>query len=79
MKNVAANVRPWFAGLLTALAGVAVARGLIPISDGTLRPIVTVAGQLLAFAGLLIICLGVRRRIQRTSSAGASPQNQPPR
>lgn len=77
MKNVAANARYWLAGLLTALAGVALARGLIPVSGGSLRPIVTVAGQLLALGGLFIICLGVRRRIQPVPSAGASSENPP--
>lgn len=73
MKNVVANARYWIAGLLTAFGGVAVARWLGPLSEDDVRPIVTVAGQLLAFAGLFIICLGVRRRIQHVSSAGAPP------
>lgn len=72
MKNVAANLRPWIAGVLTAFTGVALARVVGPSLDGSLRIYTTVGGQLLALTGLFIICLGIRRRIRHAVSAGAT-------
>ncbi|ACB76591.1 hypothetical protein [Opitutus terrae] len=72
MKNVAANLRPWIAGVLTAFLGVALARVVAPSFEGNLRIYTTVAGQLLALTGLLILCLGIRRRIKHAVSAGAT-------
>jgi len=66
MKNVLANARYWSAGLAVAAAGVAGARLVGPSLTGTARLSVTLGGQLLALAGLFIICLGVRRRIKPT-------------
>ncbi len=67
MKNVRAHLRFWLAGLLTALAGIVVARAIAPSFSSPLGPVLTAAGQLLALGGLFIICLGVRRRIQQAA------------
>ena len=72
MKNVAANARFWIAGRGAGILGVARARGFGPSLDGPEGIWITVAGQLLACGGLLIICLGVRRRIKQADSEGAS-------
>lgn len=72
MKNVAANARPWIAGIAVAFLGIALVRGLAPSLDGDTRIYVTVAGQLLACGGLLIICLGLRRRIKHATTEGAN-------
>lgn len=77
MKNVLANARYWIAGLATAFAGVALVRLIGPSLHGPFQIAVTFAGQLLALAGLFIICLGVRRRIQRTEASGASHPSDP--
>lgn len=70
MKNVAHNLRYWSFGLLVALAGVASARWIAPMTTGPLRLGLTLGGQLVAFSGLFIICVGVRRRIQQASAPG---------
>ena len=70
MKNVVANTRFWIAGTLVAVGGVACARVIGPSLTGTLRISFTLAGQLLALAGLFIICLGVRRRIKQSDPKG---------
>ncbi len=67
MKNVRANARYWIAGFSTSLAGVTLARVVAPSFASPFSPVLTVAGQLLALGGLLIICLGVRRRIQQAA------------
>lgn len=66
MKNVAANARPWIAGIAVASGGVVLARAVAPSFAGPLRLVLTVGGQLLALGGLFIICLGVRRRIKNS-------------
>jgi len=70
VKNVASNLRFWPFGLLVALAGVTSARWIAPMYTGQLRLVLTLGGQLVAFSGLFIICLGVRRRIQQASAPG---------
>jgi len=70
VKNVANNLRYWCIGLLVALAGATSARWIAPMYTGHLRLALTLGGQLVAFSGLFIICLGVRRRIQQASAPG---------
>lgn len=67
MKNVVANARYWIAGSVAAFAGVALTRLVAPSLEGNLKIYTAVGGQLLALAGLFIICLGVRRRIKQAS------------
>ncbi len=65
MKNVIGNARYWISGTLAASAGVLVARVLAPHAAPSLRLSLTLGGQLLALGGLVILCIGVSRRIHR--------------
>ncbi len=67
MKNVAHNLRPWLTGTAVAFAGVFLARIVAPQLEGQARFFATALGQLLALAGLFILCLGVRRRIRAST------------
>ncbi|MBI5380946.1 MAG: hypothetical protein HZA31_03500 [Opitutae bacterium] len=58
--------RYWIGGTLAAFGGVALARLVAPSLEGKIRVYVTLAGQLLALAGLLVICIGVRQRLRAT-------------
>ena len=69
MKNVMANARYWVTGTLVALAGVAVARFVAPQFAPSGRIALTVGGQLLALAGLIIISVGVSRRVRNHSES----------
>lgn len=65
MKNITSNIVPWSVGTVMALGGVVVARLLTPgMEDGSARVLVTVAGRLIALAGLCIILFGIHRRIR---------------
>lgn len=66
MKNVVVNARYWVAGTLVALIGVALARVIGPRLEPSMQIVCTVAGQLLALAGLGIISVGVSRRVWRS-------------
>jgi hypothetical protein len=68
VKNLRANARYWIIGTATAFLGVALARVSAPYFHGGLRFGFTLAGQLLALAGLFIIGLGVRRRINQATA-----------
>ncbi|MEO6006368.1 MAG: hypothetical protein ABIZ04_00760 [Opitutus sp.] len=65
MKNVWANFRFWLFGVSTAVVGVFIARGVAPQLTGNARWVGVLGGQLLALAGLFVICLGVRQRLRR--------------
>ncbi len=67
MKNVVANARTWIAGTGCAVLGVLAARVIAPHLDKVPRLWCTVGGQLLAIVGLVIICVGVSRRVKRAS------------
>lgn len=67
-----ATWRYWVAGVVVALAGVLLARGLAPRLATEARAWVEVVGQLMGLAGLLIIALGVRRRL-RAAVAPSGP------
>jgi len=70
MKNVAARSPYWISGTFAALGGAGLTRWVAPGLDGGARLGCTVAGQLLALAGLAVICLGVSRRVHsRTDSS----------
>jgi hypothetical protein len=71
MRNVTANARFWVVGILVALGGVGLARAIAPLSAGHLRVALTVGGQLLALGGLLIISVGVSRRVRAPAAAPA--------
>ncbi len=68
MKNVASNLRYWSTGVLVALCGVVCARVIAPTSTGNVRIALTLGGQLVAFSGLFILCLGVRRRLKQAAA-----------
>ncbi len=70
MESIISNLRYWLAGVLVALVGVVCVRLVAPACTGSLRVGVQLGGQLLAFLGLFIICLGVSRRIQQASAPG---------
>ena len=55
----------WLGGVALAAAGVIVARVVAPALGATARPVVEVAGELLAFGGLAVIALGLSRRGHR--------------
>ena len=63
MNNFRNNLRYWIAGVSAAAVGVTLARMVAPSLGGHFRLWLTVGGQFLALGGLLIICLGIRRRI----------------
>jgi hypothetical protein len=65
MKTVAAHAGTWFAGTAIALAGVALARVVAPRLAESAQIAGTIAGQLLALAGLGLLCVGVSRRVWR--------------
>jgi hypothetical protein len=69
MKNVTARAPYWISGTLVALGGAAMARFLAPTLDAGARAGCSVAGQILALAGLAVICLGVSRRVRGPSEA----------
>ncbi len=68
MKNVAANLRYWVSGLLVAGAGIVAVRWIAPGFEGAARLVLTVGGELLALSGLLVIAIGVRRRVAAASA-----------
>jgi hypothetical protein len=66
-----ASARHWIVGTALAFAGVTVARLVAPGLEGRSRAGVALFGQLVALGGLLIIILGIRRRLQRDLPAAA--------
>jgi carbon starvation protein CstA len=68
MKNVAANARYWIAGTTCAVLGVLLARVIAPHLEKGPRLWFTIGGQLLAIVGLVVICVGVSRRVKRDSA-----------
>lgn len=60
-----ASARYWIAGTVLAFAGVAVARLVAPGFEGRVRAAIALTGQLVALGGLLVILLGIRRRLSR--------------
>lgn len=59
------SARYWIAGLALAAAGVMVNRLLAPgFASQQIRAAGALAGELVALTGLLVIMLGVRRRIR---------------
>lgn len=67
MKSLRNRARWWIAGVTTAFFGVALVRVAAPRLDGADRLLVAGGGQCLALGGLLILCLGVSRRISQSS------------
>jgi hypothetical protein len=57
----------WINGSFIAFLGVVLVRVVAPALDGRLRLASMLAGQLIALAGLLVIALGVRRRVRRST------------
>ncbi|PTX99057.1 hypothetical protein [Opitutus sp. ER46] len=69
MKNVLGNARYWVTGTLTATVGVLLARVVAPHAAAGLRVPAALGGEILAIGGLLVICFGVSRRVNRKESA----------
>ncbi len=75
MKNVTGNAGYWIGGAVMAAVGVLLARVVGPHVAPSLRIAVTLGGQLLALSGLLLICVGVSRRLKRDGTAALESQN----
>lgn len=73
MKTVLSNARFWSAGLVVAAVGVALARGAAAGLTGSARVTAVLAGEFLGLAGLLVICVGVSRRLHRAPPEEKSP------
>ena len=65
MKNVRASLAYWITGTVIAICGVILARWIAPLAVDRLRLYATLGGQLLALGGLVIISVGVSRRLQK--------------
>lgn len=53
----------WILGVSVALGGASLTRFVAPHYEGTLRTTLTIAGQITALAGLIVIAFGVRQRV----------------
>lgn len=53
----------WLSGILAAALGVILARAVAPALEPKTGAIVATTGQVIALAGLVVICFGVRRRV----------------
>jgi hypothetical protein len=73
MKNLRANPRPWITGTVIAFLGVALARVVAPHVGGAWRFGFTLSGELVALTGLLVIGLGIRRRLREGAANGGPP------
>lgn len=60
--------RFWVSGIFIALVGIALARFVAPQFETKIAIITKVVGQLIALTGLLIICIGIKRRISGDST-----------
>lgn len=66
MSRLARFATPWWlGGTALAAVGILVTRIAAPALDAPARPLVQVAGELLALGGLLVIAYGVSRRMRR--------------
>lgn len=63
-----AAARHWIAGIALAVVGVALNRLVAPALTGTPRILFAASGQILGAGGLLVIALGIRRRIQNSTT-----------
>lgn len=71
--SLRASARHWLAGLVLAAAGVGINRMLAPcFSSQQTRAAFALGGELVALSGLLVIMLGVRRRIRLAEQANQS-------
>ena len=69
MKRFTQLATPWWiGGVILAMTGVLLARLGGSATTGGGRALATVAGQLLALGGLIVIALGVSRRVHRDTS-----------
>ena len=55
--------RYWIAGIVIALIGVFLARVVAPHFDNQTGVMLTVAGRLLGMGGLIVIAIGISRRV----------------
>lgn len=64
-----AAARHWLAGIAICALGAGIARLLAPalIDQARLRTLITLFGELVALAGLFVIVLGIRRRLDRAA------------
>jgi len=55
----------WIGGIVLGAVGVVVARVVGPAASGAGQPLLKLAGELIAVAGVLLIAFGVSRRVNR--------------
>jgi hypothetical protein len=63
--------RYWITGIAVALIGILVARVIAPHFEGRPSVVLTAIGRLLGFGGLIIISIGVSRRVKDTNEPEA--------
>ncbi len=69
MKRFGNLATPWWlGGVALAAVGVILVRIAAPSFAGVARPVLEIAGQLLALGGLGVIAVGVSRRVHRGSA-----------
>jgi hypothetical protein len=55
--------RYWIAGIVIALIGVLIARAVAPHFEARPRTILNAVGRLLGMAGMVVIAVGISRRV----------------
>ena len=73
-----ASARHWLYGIILAALGVMINRQLAPAFTDKTRSALALAGELIALAGLAVIMLGIRRRIQLAEAARPSGDTSAP-
>lgn len=68
-----ASARHWLAGLALAVLGVVIARLVAPGFAPRPRATLALVGEVVALAGLLVIALGIRRRLRLAAAEAGSP------
>ena len=63
----------WVIGTALAVVGVVVARVIAPGLHERMHSGVAATGQIIALAGLVVICFGVRRRVWSSGAEAPSP------
>ena len=72
-----AAARHWIAGIALAFVGVVLNRIAAPAFTGTPHILLAASGQILGAGGLLVIALGIRRRIKNSTTASADEISAP--
>ena len=66
-----ASRRYWITGIAVAMIGILLARVIAPHFEGRPHVVLTAIGRLLGFSGLIIISIGVSRRVNDTNEQEA--------